>query len=193
MNYNFNESLSATSTMLNEQKETPKTVLSTKQHEFSNKTPKLFSTTSSTGSSSTSSNFSSNSSATSSRSESNETPKFPFTQKENNKISNTKKFSSTSSASSTSSTCSSSTKSNTLKEATMLVTPFNIENELIKYTKNLKLSNKMYSDGYKLGSHIRNGGFSEIYEGNVINELDKRVIIKLIPKRKTKNWLMVGF
>jgi len=51
----------------------------------------------------------------------------------------------------------------------------------------------MYSDGYKLGNHIRNGGFSEIYEGNVIDDANRRVIIKLIPKKKTKNWLMVRY
>jgi len=67
---------------------------------------------------------------------------------------------------------------------------FNIENELIKYTKNLKLTPQVYTDFYKLGAHIRNGGFSEIYEGIQTKSNDK-VIIKLIPKRKTKNWLMV--
>ena len=67
--------------------------------------------------------------------------------------------------------------------------PFNIENELIKYTKSLKIS-RSYADDYKLGIHIRDGGFSEIYEGlqQISNE---PVIIKLIPKVKTKNWLMV--
>lgn len=67
---------------------------------------------------------------------------------------------------------------------------FNIENELIKYTKNLKLTSLAYTDFYKPGAHIRNGGFSEIYEGVQMKSNDK-VIIKLIPKRKTKNWLMV--
>lgn len=133
---------------------------------------KLFCSNSSTCSS-TCSNFS-GSSSSSSRTESNETAKL------------------VSSASSIFST-SSSSQSNTLKAAAQnnILTPFNIENELIKYTKNLKLQNRLYSDRYKLGSHIRNGGFSEIYEGNVINHAEKHVIIKLIPKRKTKNWLMV--
>lgn len=67
---------------------------------------------------------------------------------------------------------------------------FNIENELIKYTKNLKLNNQSYLNTYKLGDHIRNGGFSEIYEGTH-SKTNERVIIKLIPKHKTKNWLMV--
>ncbi len=67
---------------------------------------------------------------------------------------------------------------------------FNIENELIKYTKNLKLNSQPYTDFYNLGTHIRNGGFSEIYEGTQTKSNEK-VIVKLIPKRKTKNWLMV--
>jgi serine/threonine protein kinase len=67
---------------------------------------------------------------------------------------------------------------------------FNIENELIKYTKNLKLSTQTYLCSYKLGSHIRNGGFSEIYEGFKC-KTNEQVIIKQIPKHKTKNWLMV--
>lgn len=71
-----------------------------------------------------------------------------------------------------------------IKQAT-----FNIENELIKYTKNLLITNN-YLHTYKLGEHIRNGGFSEIYEGHKLKTNDK-VIIKLIPKHKTKNWLMV--
>lgn len=69
---------------------------------------------------------------------------------------------------------------------------FNIENELIKYTKNLKNSKAIsYETTYKLGTHIRNGGFSEIYEGDSIAVATQPVIIKLIPKHKTKNWLMV--
>jgi serine/threonine protein kinase len=67
---------------------------------------------------------------------------------------------------------------------------FNIENELIKYTKTLKLSTHSYLENYKLGAHIRNGGFSEIYEGFHF-KTNENVIIKLIPKKKTKNWLMV--
>jgi len=43
---------------------------------------------------------------------------------------------------------------------------------------------------YKLGTHIRNGGFSEIYEGFKC-KTNEQVIIKQIPKHKTKNWLMV--
>ena len=68
--------------------------------------------------------------------------------------------------------------------------PFNIENELIKYTKTLKLNPNSYLTTYKLGQHIRNGGFSEIYEGLNL-KTNQNVIIKLIPKHKTKNWLMV--
>jgi hypothetical protein len=69
---------------------------------------------------------------------------------------------------------------------------FNIENELIKYTKTLKSSKAVgYESLYKLGTHIRNGGFSEIYEGDSVALPTQHVIIKLIPKHKTKNWLMV--
>lgn len=70
-------------------------------------------------------------------------------------------------------------------------TQFNIEYELIKYTKNLKLNSHPYSAHYRLGAHVRNGGFSEIYEGMRLRNNEK-VIIKLIPKHKTKNWLMVN-
>ncbi len=51
-----------------------------------------------------------------------------------------------------------------------------------------------------MGAHIRNGGFSEIYEGETLTQTTHNnlllppaspVIIKLIPKHKTKNWLMV--
>lgn len=55
----------------------------------------------------------------------------------------------------------------------------------------MKLNNRLYTDSYNLGAHIRNGGFSEIYEGSKANNQNEKVIIKLIPKRKTKNWLMV--
>jgi serine/threonine protein kinase len=47
-----------------------------------------------------------------------------------------------------------------------------------------------YLDSYSIGSHVRDGGFSEIYEG-IEKSSDSPVIIKQIPKRKTKNWLMV--
>lgn len=73
---------------------------------------------------------------------------------------------------------------------------FNIENELIKYTKTLKLSaTQSFLSAYKLGAHIRNGGFSEIYEGDLVHSPPpphaQPVIVKMIPKHKTKNWLMV--
>ncbi|RNA20315.1 serine threonine- kinase pim-3 [Brachionus plicatilis] len=66
---------------------------------------------------------------------------------------------------------------------------FNIENELIKYTKGLHITSN-YLSSYTLGEHVRNGGFSEIYEGERIKSREP-VIIKLIPKDRTKNWLMV--
>lgn len=78
----------------------------------------------------------------------------------------------------------------TTANATITGNAFNIENELIKYTKTLKLNVCSYSVYYKLGQHIRNGGFSQIYEGTHL-KTNETVIIKLIPKLKTKNWLMV--
>jgi serine/threonine protein kinase len=63
------------------------------------------------------------------------------------------------------------------------------------------LTGQNYLNTYKLGPHIRNGGFSEIYEGETLATTSNTtiatsttttpVIIKLIPKHKTKNWLMV--
>lgn len=199
LNYKFNQqplSLNNTTNSMQssttpKQETTPQTTTTTKDK------IKLFCSNSSSASS-TCSNFSS-SSASSSRTESNETntpntPKLPATTENYKKEGlNEKKVSTNSSASSISSTSSTSQSNTTLKAASNnnIALPFNIENELIKYTKNLKLVNRLYSDRYKLGTHIRNGGFSEIYEGNSINHVDQHVIIKLIPKRKTKNWLMV--
>lgn len=190
----------------NNQATTPKTNPQTTQTSAKSKT--FIGSDSST--SSTSSN-SSTSSACSSRTGSNETPKLTSAtnklnfnhsecsinsddhtfsrqlhlssnNKPNEKHSPNKKISSSSSTSSTSSTSANSNKT---------PTTFNIENELIKYTKNLKLNNRNYTDYYNLGAHIRNGGFSEIYEGTKKSNPNLQVIIKLIPKRKTKNWLMV--
>ena len=52
---------------------------------------------------------------------------------------------------------------------------------------------------YKLGAHIRDGGFSEIYEGETLRQIKHNnlilppaspVIIKRIPKNKASNWLI---
>lgn len=80
--------------------------------------------------------------------------------------------------------------SSTSSSSLSTTSSYNIEHELIKYTKTLKLNSQSYLSYYKLGEHIRNGGFSEIYEGIAAKSREK-VIVKLIPKHKTKNWLMV--
>ncbi|KAI0979839.1 hypothetical protein GJ496_006273 [Pomphorhynchus laevis] len=47
-----------------------------------------------------------------------------------------------------------------------------------------------YQKFYKLGKFLRSGGFSDIYEGTcLINNC--QVILKFIPKQKTKNWLLI--
>lgn len=167
---------------------------------------KMFCHNSSSSASSTYSNSSTTSSKASSRTDSNEKPTGPHGNT-HNQISrhhlasnglNPKYSTSSSSGSSTTSTNgspSSHTAASTTTNhggATKAPTAWNIENELIRYTKNLKLNNRLYTDIYKLGAHIRNGGFSEIYEGYHHLRKDQKVVIKLIPKRKTKNWLMVS-
>lgn len=48
-----------------------------------------------------------------------------------------------------------------------------------------------FCDFYQLGGYVRSGGFSDIHEGIRLSD-SKQVVIKFIPKEKTKNWLMVG-
>ena len=48
-----------------------------------------------------------------------------------------------------------------------------------------------FCDYYQLGDFIRSGGFSDIHEGIRLSD-NKQVIVKFIPKEKTKNWLMVS-
>ena len=66
-------------------------------------------------------------------------------------------------------------------------------------SKSLKLAGQNYLKPYKLTAHIRNGGFSEIYEGETLTQTTHNnlilppgspVIIKRIPKHRTTNWLM---
>ena len=48
-----------------------------------------------------------------------------------------------------------------------------------------------FSDYYQLGNFVRSGGFSDIHEGVRLSD-NKPVVVKFIPKEKTKNWLMVS-
>ena len=48
-----------------------------------------------------------------------------------------------------------------------------------------------FCDFYQLGDFVRSGGFSDIHEGIRLSD-NKPVIVKFIPKEKTKNWLMIS-
>lgn len=48
-----------------------------------------------------------------------------------------------------------------------------------------------FCDYYQLGDFIRSGGFSDIHYGVRLSD-NKPVIVKFIPKEKTKNWLMIN-
>jgi len=48
-----------------------------------------------------------------------------------------------------------------------------------------------FCDFYQLGNFVRSGGFSDIHEGIRLSD-NKPVIVKFIPKEKTKNWLMIS-
>ena len=48
-----------------------------------------------------------------------------------------------------------------------------------------------FCDYYQLGGFVRSGGFSDIHEGVRLSD-NKQVVVKFIPKEKTKNWLMVS-
>ncbi|CAF1634013.1 unnamed protein product [Adineta ricciae] len=48
-----------------------------------------------------------------------------------------------------------------------------------------------FCDYYQLGEFVRSGGFADIYEGIRLSD-NKKVVVKFIPKEKTKNWLMVN-
>ncbi len=47
-----------------------------------------------------------------------------------------------------------------------------------------------FCDYYQLGDFVRSGGFSDIHEGVRLSD-NKQVVVKFIPKEKTKNWLMI--
>ena len=48
-----------------------------------------------------------------------------------------------------------------------------------------------FCDYYQMGDFVRSGGFSDIHEGIRLSD-NKQVVVKFIPKEKTKNWLMIG-
>ena len=48
-----------------------------------------------------------------------------------------------------------------------------------------------FCDYYQLGDFVRSGGFSDIHEGIRLSD-NKQVVVKFIPKDKTKNWLMIS-
>lgn len=48
-----------------------------------------------------------------------------------------------------------------------------------------------FCDYYQLGDFVRSGGFSDIHEGVRLSD-NKPVVVKFIPKEKTKNWLMIS-
>jgi hypothetical protein len=48
-----------------------------------------------------------------------------------------------------------------------------------------------FCDYYQLGDFVRSGGFSDIHEGIRLSD-NKQVVVKFIPKEKTKNWLMIS-
>ncbi|CAF1631862.1 unnamed protein product [Rotaria magnacalcarata] len=48
-----------------------------------------------------------------------------------------------------------------------------------------------FCEYYQTGDFVRSGGFSDIHEGMRLSD-NKKVVIKFIPKEKTKNWLMIN-
>jgi len=48
-----------------------------------------------------------------------------------------------------------------------------------------------FCDYYQLGDFVRSGGFSDIHEGIRLSD-NKPIVVKFIPKEKTKNWLMIS-
>lgn len=48
-----------------------------------------------------------------------------------------------------------------------------------------------FCDYYQLGDFVRSGGFSNIHDGLRLSD-NKKVVVKFIPKEKTKNWLMIN-
>lgn len=98
--------------------------------------------------------------------------------------------SSTSSTSSSLSTTNPSTKKDYLSgQFFPTVDTLTIEQNLFNMVR-FDIIKSNFCDYYQLGSFVRSGGFSDIHEGIRLSD-NKPVVIKYIPKEKTKNWLMV--
>lgn len=95
-----------------------------------------------------------------------------------------------SSASSTSST--SSTNPSTKKDFTHghYLESLTIEQNLFNMVR-FDIIKSNFCDYYQLGDFVRSGGFSDIHQGIRLSD-NKPVVVKFIPKEKTKNWLMVN-
>jgi len=101
-----------------------------------------------------------------------------------------------SSASSTSSTSSASSTNPPTKKDVLpahflpAADTLTIEQNLFNMVRFDTIKSNIY-DYYQLGNFVRSGGFSDIHEGIRLSD-NKPVVIKFIPKEKTKNWLMVS-
>ncbi|CAF0837170.1 unnamed protein product [Didymodactylos carnosus] len=69
-------------------------------------------------------------------------------------------------------------------------TDYSIEQNLFNIVRFDVVKNN-FSDYYQLGDFVRSGGFSEVHEGIRLSD-NRNVVIKFIPKEKTKNWLMIS-
>jgi len=101
-----------------------------------------------------------------------------------------------SSASSTSSTSSASSTNPPTKKDVLpahflpAADTLTIEQNLFNMVRFDTIKSNIY-DYYQLGNFVRSGGFSDIHEG-IRSSDNKPVVIKFIPKEKTKNWLMIN-
>ncbi|CAF0911800.1 unnamed protein product [Didymodactylos carnosus] len=69
-------------------------------------------------------------------------------------------------------------------------TEYSIEQNLFNIVR-FDIVKNNFSDYYKLGDFVRSGGFSEVHEGVRLSD-NRNVVIKFIPKEKTKNWLSIS-
>jgi tRNA A-37 threonylcarbamoyl transferase component Bud32 len=98
-----------------------------------------------------------------------------------------------SSASSTSSTSSSSSTNPSTKKDFLpghSLETLTIEQNLFNMVR-FDIIKSNFCDYYQLGNFVRSGGFSDIHEGIRLSD-NKQVVVKFIPKEKTKNWLMIS-
>jgi hypothetical protein len=70
------------------------------------------------------------------------------------------------------------------------VDTFTIEQNLFNMVR-FDVVKSNFCDYYHLGDFVRSGGFSDIHEGIRLSD-NKQVVVKFIPKEKTKNWLMIS-